>query len=62
VKYTCEIIINKPVTEVVRLFDNPENLKKWMEGLESFTHISGIPGEEGAKSKLDLYLAKGEWK
>ena len=31
-KYTTEIEINKPVKKVVELFDNPANLKEWMEG------------------------------
>lgn len=51
-KFTIEIIINLPVQRVTELFDNPDNLKHWMTGLESFEHISGSPGEPGAKSKL----------
>lgn len=51
-KYTNEIIIDQPLSKVIELFDNPDNLKKWMEGCVSFEHISGIPGRPGAKSKL----------
>lgn len=51
-KYTVDIVINKPIDEVIALFDNPENMSKWMEGLQSFEHLSGTPGEPGAKSKL----------
>jgi hypothetical protein len=51
-RYTSEIEIDLPVAKVIELFDNPENLKKWMEGLISFEHISGIQGQPGAKSKL----------
>ncbi len=51
-KYTNEIIINQPASKVIELFDNPDNMKKWMEGLISFEHISGVPGQPGAKSKL----------
>ena len=57
-KYELEIIINKPRQEVVRLFDNQENLPKWQKGLMSFNHLSGNPGEVGAKSKL-LYDMNG---
>lgn len=57
-KYTTEIIINKPVDDVVRLFDNPENLSRWMEGLQSFEHISGVAGQPGAKSKLIFKMGK----
>ncbi len=57
-KYTCEIEINKPIDKVVALFDNPDNMKKWMEGLESFEHLSGTPGQPGAKSKLKFNMGK----
>lgn len=57
-KYTTEIEINLPVDKVVELFDNPDNLKKWMKGLQSFEHISGTPGQEGAKSKLFFKMGK----
>lgn len=59
-KYSCETEINKPVDKVVELFDNPDNLKKWMEGLQSFEHISGTPGQPGAKSRLKFKMGKRE--
>lgn len=57
-KYTTEIIINKPINEVINLFDSVENLYKWMEGLENFEHISGNSGEVGAKSRLTFQMGK----
>ncbi|KGO88282.1 SRPBCC family protein [Flavobacterium suncheonense] len=57
-KYTCEIEINQPVDKVIELFDNPDNLTKWMEGLESFEHVSGEPGQPGAKSLLKFKMGK----
>jgi carbon monoxide dehydrogenase subunit G len=59
-KYKVEVEINQPVNKVVELFDNPDNLKKWMEGLQSFETISGTPGQEGAKSKLHFKMGKRE--
>lgn len=58
--YTTEIIINKPIEKVVELFDSVDNLYKWMEGLQSFEHLSGTPGEQGAKSKLKFKMGKRE--
>lgn len=55
-KYTNETIINLPVKRVVELFDNPDNLKKWMPGLLSFEPISGKPGQPGAKSRLKFKM------
>lgn len=58
--YTHEIIINLPVSKVVELFDNPDNLKHWQTGLVSFEHISGTPGQAGAKSKLRYKMGNRE--
>ncbi len=51
-KYSAEIEINKPIDSVIALFDNPDNLFKWMKGLQSFEPISGTAGEPGARSKM----------
>ena len=51
-KYTCEVEINKPLDRVIELFDNADNLTKWMEGLISFEAVNGVPGQPGAKSRL----------
>ena len=51
-KYTNEVEIDLPVQKVVELFDNPDNMKYWQPGLQSFEHISGEPGQAGAKSRL----------
>ncbi len=59
-KYTTEIEIEKPIDKVIELFDNADNLKKWMEGLQSFEHISGTPGQPGAKSRLFFKMGKRE--
>jgi len=55
-KYTCQIEIDKPVETVVSLFDNADNMKKWMEGLQSFEPLSGTPGQPGAKSRLKFRM------
>ncbi len=59
-KYNVEITINLPRTKVIELFDNTENLYKWQPGLMSFDHLSGTPGEVGAKSKLLYKMGRRE--
>jgi uncharacterized membrane protein len=59
-KYTNTIEINQPVSKVVKLFDNADNMGKWMKGLQSFEHISGTPGQPGAKSRLRFKMGKRE--
>ncbi|MEQ9466273.1 MAG: SRPBCC family protein [Ekhidna sp.] len=57
-KYTLEIVIDKPRDEVVKFFDNPDNMKYWQKGLISFEHISGEPGKPGAESLLKYEMGK----
>jgi carbon monoxide dehydrogenase subunit G len=57
-KYTNEIEVNLPVSRFIELFDNPDNLKHWMPGLQSFEAISGTPGQEGAKARLKFKMGK----
>jgi hypothetical protein len=59
-KYSCEIVINKPVPEVVALLDSPKNLKHWQSGLIATEHISGTPGQLGAKMKLKYRFGNRE--
>ena len=59
-KYTTEIEINLPVDKVIELFDNADNLSKWQPELISFKHISGEPGQVGAKSNLKYQMGKRE--
>lgn len=59
-KYTVEVEIKKPIEQVIALFDNPKHMPKWMDGLESFEHLSGTPGQPGAKSKLKFRMGKRE--
>ncbi len=57
-KYSNEVIINLPIQKVVELFDNPNNLKYWQPGLQSFEHLSGETGKPGAKSRLKYKMGK----
>jgi hypothetical protein len=57
-KYTCEITINLPREEVIEKFDNAENMKHWQKGLLNYKNLSGTPGEEGAKMRLDYKMGK----
>ncbi len=50
-KVISKIIIEKPVQEVWDYFDNPNNMTKWLSGLQSFEHLSGVQGEVGAKAR-----------
>jgi uncharacterized membrane protein len=57
-KYTTEIEINQPVDKVISLFDNQDNMMKWMKGLQSFENLSETPGEVGAKMKMVFKMGK----
>ncbi|MPQ47975.1 SRPBCC family protein [Marinifilum sp. N1E240] len=51
-KYTVEIEINQPIDKVVALFNDEDNLFKWMQGLQSIEHLTGEPGKKGSTSKM----------
>lgn len=57
-KYSTEITINLPRERVIELFDNQENIFKWMKGLKSFDHLEGEPGQLGAKSEMKFEMGK----
>ena len=59
-KYSKEVTINLPRKKVVELFDNPDNMSKWQDGLISFETISGKPGQPGSKSRLRYKMGKRE--
>ncbi|MBI9060087.1 MAG: SRPBCC family protein [Labilibaculum sp.] len=59
-KYTNEIEINQPINKVVELFDNEDNLFKWMNGLQSIEHLEGKPGEKGSTTKMLFKEGKRE--
>jgi len=55
-KYITEIIVDKPLDDVMDLFKNPDNLKSWQRGLRSTKLLKGENGKEGAKRKLKINL------
>jgi len=57
-RYTTAITINLPRNRVIDLFDNSDNIKKWQPELIKFEHLSGTPGQNGAKTKM-LYNMGG---
>ncbi len=52
-KFTCIVDIDLPRDKVIEIFDNPDNMKHWQDGFISFKHLSGNPGEVGAKSVVN---------
>ena len=59
-KYSSEVIINRPLAKVIELFDSEENMFKWQPDLISFEHLTGEKGEVGATSKLRYKMGKRE--
>lgn len=59
-KYTTQVEIDLPLNRVIELFDSTENLAKWQPGFISLEHLSGTPGQVGAKSLLKYKMGKRE--
>ena len=59
-KYTCKTTINLPRSEVVELWINENNFKKWQDGFVKIDHLSGELQAPGSQSKI--YLAQSNRK
>lgn len=57
-QYTTEVLIKKPIQEVIKKRSSIDSLKHWHLGLVSAEHLSGIPNELGAKIKLNYSFGK----
>ena len=57
-KYDATVEIDLPTARVIELFDNPDNLGKWLKELDSFDHLEGEAGQQGAKSSLKMTMGK----
>ena len=53
-----EVDIEIPREKAVALFLDPENLKHWQRGFQSFRQISGEPGREGSQTELQYLMGK----
>jgi hypothetical protein len=59
-EYPNSITINLPRKELFELFENPDNLSSWQDGLKSFEHLGGAKGEEGSSSRFVYAGRKGD--
>lgn len=59
-KYSCETTINLGRDQVIALFDDPDNLHKWQEGLVSFEHATGEYGQAGSTSNIHYKMGRRE--
>ncbi|MFK8009309.1 MAG: SRPBCC family protein [Saprospiraceae bacterium] len=51
-KFTCTVIIEKPINQVAELFIDPENLKEYQDGFLRKKLVSGTPAQVGTISKM----------
>ena len=58
-KLKFESVIDADLDTVWAAFENPDNMPRWQQNLESFRHISGQAGQPGAISEL-VYDEKGK--
>lgn len=59
-KYTIKVRVDVPREQFIEKLDNPENMKHWQKGLQSFAFLSGQPGLEGSKMELRYKMGKRE--
>ncbi len=52
VTYSTDILINKPVAETYRKYNDPGTLKQWIPGMKSLEIIDIKPGMVGTRMKM----------
>lgn len=60
-EYTKEIVIEKPMHEVVQLFGHHRNFTEWQPDLVEYDTFEGDPCCEGAKSRLKYKKGSGDF-
>jgi len=58
-EYSFSLEIDRPLEEVVAKFQDPNGLQHWMDGFQKLEHLSGEPGQKGARSNFH-FLHKGK--
>ena len=58
IKYSEEIEINTNIDTITALFDNPYNMQKYMDGIESYNIIEGNIREAGTKAEITVLMGK----
>ena len=58
IKYSEEIVINANIDTVIALFDNPYNMQKYMEGIESYKIVEGNIREVGSKAEITVLMGE----
>lgn len=53
-KFTCSTVIDVPIQDVIKLWAEENNYKKWQDGFVSIELQEGIKGTIGAKSLIIL--------
>ncbi len=59
-KFSCTVIIEKPINQVAELFINPDNLKEYQDGFLRKELVSGTPAQVGTISKMFYLQGKRE--
>ena len=57
-KFSCQVEIKSPIEQVLKLYNDVDNLKEWQDGFVSHQHLNGKPGQNGAQSHLTYQSGK----
>ena len=57
-KYTTEIEIYAPIEKVAALLADHSQMKYWIKELQSYEPISGVPQQEGTKTRMKIKAGK----
>jgi len=59
-KFTCSVVILKPLKDTIAIWSNPDLLKEWQDGFLSLELIEGDAEQAGSKSRMLYKLGRGQ--
>ena len=60
IEYTEEIIIDSNIDSICALFNNPDNMSKYMKEFKKYKLLEGKQGNNGAKSEVTVNINEQE--
>ena len=61
-KYSSEVDIDKPIDEVLKVFEDPDAVKHWQKGFVGMDHLEGEKAEQDQKPDSDTKWGLAKWK
>ena len=59
-KFQCQVDIDLPVEQLLKVWENPDNLVHWQDGFISYEFLEGEPGAVGSTMQFRYKMGRRE--